>query len=188
MACFSFLLTSLPLWGLSGGLSGKELTCQCRRHRSRGFDLWVGKSPWGGKGKPFQYSCLKNPTDRGAWRAPVHGVAQSRTGLSEHSTALLLQGYTTICLSICQWMFFWVIFTVGCYEWSFWKNSGTNLCMKCLVLVKGVTSSHCVLNGHMVIALDSKGWRRRSLLCSLMVMILKLSPSRCHLESYSDVI
>ena len=31
---------------------------------------------------PLQYSCLKNPTDRGAWRAAVHGVAKSRTRLS----------------------------------------------------------------------------------------------------------
>ena len=72
-----------------------------------------------GKGSPLQYSCLKNPMDRGAWRAPVQGIAQSRTALDEHSTALLLRGYTRICLSICQLMFFWVIFTVGCYEWSY---------------------------------------------------------------------
>ena len=28
-----------------------------------------------GEGNGNQYSCLKNPTDRGAWRATVHGVA-----------------------------------------------------------------------------------------------------------------
>ena len=28
---------------------------------------------------PLQYSCLGDPMDRGAWRATVHGVAQSRT-------------------------------------------------------------------------------------------------------------
>ena len=28
-------------------------------------------------GNPFQYSCLENPMDRGAWRAIVHGVAES---------------------------------------------------------------------------------------------------------------
>ena len=32
--------------GLPRQLSGKESTCQCRRHRRRGFDLWVGKIPW----------------------------------------------------------------------------------------------------------------------------------------------
>ena len=30
-----------------------------------------------GNGNPLQYSCLENPTDRGAWRAPAHGVAGS---------------------------------------------------------------------------------------------------------------
>ena len=29
-----------------GGASGKELACQCRRHKSRGFYPWVGKIPW----------------------------------------------------------------------------------------------------------------------------------------------
>ena len=32
-----------------------------------------------GNGSPFQYSCLVNPMDRGAWWAVVHGVAKSRT-------------------------------------------------------------------------------------------------------------
>jgi len=31
----------------------------------------------GGYGNPFQYSCLENPTDRGAWWATVHGVTKS---------------------------------------------------------------------------------------------------------------
>ena len=34
------------------------------------------RSPEGGHGNPFQYSCLKNPVDRGAWRAAVEGVAK----------------------------------------------------------------------------------------------------------------
>ena len=35
-----------------------------------------------GSGHPLQYSCLENPMDRGAWWAAVHGVARSRTRLS----------------------------------------------------------------------------------------------------------
>ena len=31
----------------------------------------------------LQYSCLENPMDRGAWQATVHGVANSRTQLSD---------------------------------------------------------------------------------------------------------
>ena len=42
---------------------------------------WV-RSPGGGNGNLFQYSCLGNPMDRGAWWATVHGVAESQTGLS----------------------------------------------------------------------------------------------------------
>ena len=39
-----------------------------------------------GHGNPLQYSCLDNSMDRGAWRATVHKVAQSRTWLKGHST------------------------------------------------------------------------------------------------------
>ena len=42
----------------------------------------LGKSAGGGNGNPLQYSCLGNPTDRKAWQATVHGVAKSRTRLS----------------------------------------------------------------------------------------------------------
>ena len=33
-----------------------------------------GRCPGGGHGNLLQYSCLKNPMDRGAWQATVHGV------------------------------------------------------------------------------------------------------------------
>ena len=36
----------------------------------------LGRSPGGGNGYPFQYSCQENFTDRGAWWATVHGVAK----------------------------------------------------------------------------------------------------------------
>ena len=40
-------------------------------------------SPGEGNGNPLQYSCLENPMDGGAWQATVHGVAKSRTQLSD---------------------------------------------------------------------------------------------------------
>ena len=43
----------------------------------------LGRSSGEGNGSPLQYSCLENPMDRGAWQAAVHGVAQSRTQLSD---------------------------------------------------------------------------------------------------------
>jgi len=36
-----------------------------------------GRSPGGGHGNPLQYSCLKNPMDRGAWWDTVHRTAES---------------------------------------------------------------------------------------------------------------
>ena len=38
-----------------------------------------GRSPGEGNGNPLQYSCLENPTDREAWCAIVHGVANLAT-------------------------------------------------------------------------------------------------------------
>ena len=36
----------------------------------------LGISPRVGNGNPLQYSCLKNPMDRGAWWATVHRVTK----------------------------------------------------------------------------------------------------------------
>ena len=42
-----------------------------------------GRSPEEGNGKPLQYSCLGNPTDRGAYWSTVHGVTNSWTQLND---------------------------------------------------------------------------------------------------------
>ena len=39
-----------------------------------------------GNGTPFQYSCLENPMDGGAWKAAVHGVAEGWTRLSDFTS------------------------------------------------------------------------------------------------------
>ena len=53
--------------------------------RDMGSVPWSGRYPGEGNGNPLQYSCLENPMDGGAWRATVHGFAQSCTQLSaEH--------------------------------------------------------------------------------------------------------
>ena len=41
------------------------------------------RSPGEGNGNPFQYSCLGNPMERGAWWAAVHEVARVRHNLSD---------------------------------------------------------------------------------------------------------
>jgi len=39
----------------------------------------LGRPPEGENGNPFQYSCLENSMDRGAWQATVHGVTKNWT-------------------------------------------------------------------------------------------------------------
>ena len=67
--------------GFPGGTSGKEPACPCRLDRRAGLILGLGRSPGGGQGPPLHYSCVENPTDRGAWQPAVHRVTQSRTSL-----------------------------------------------------------------------------------------------------------
>ena len=64
--------------GFSSGSDGKESACNAR---DVGSIPVSGRSPGKGNGNPLQYSCLGKPTDRGAWRATVHGVSKSRTRL-----------------------------------------------------------------------------------------------------------
>ena len=51
------------------------------------------RSPGEGNGNPLQCSCLENPTDRGTWWATVHGVAKSRTWLSNWTTTKTADEY-----------------------------------------------------------------------------------------------
>ena len=67
------------IMGFPGGSDAKESACNAGDPGS--IPGW-GRSPGGGHGNPLQYSCLENPMDRGAWRATVHGVAESRARLS----------------------------------------------------------------------------------------------------------
>ena len=39
--------------GFLGGASGKESTCQCRRHKRLWFNPWVRKIPWNRKWQPI---------------------------------------------------------------------------------------------------------------------------------------
>ena len=44
-----------------------------------------GRSPGGGHGNPLQYSCLKNPMDKGSWQSTVHGITKSQIQLKRLS-------------------------------------------------------------------------------------------------------
>ena len=54
----------------------KESTCNAG---DLGSIPGLGRYPGEGNGNPPQYSCLKNPMDRGAWGATVHGLTEADT-------------------------------------------------------------------------------------------------------------
>ena len=60
----------------------KNLPANAGDARDMGLIPGWGRSPGEVTGNPLQYSCLGNPTDRGAWWAIVQGVAKSQTQLS----------------------------------------------------------------------------------------------------------
>ena len=68
--------------GLLWWLSGKESSCGAGDAEDMGLILELGRSPGKENHNPLQYSCLGNPTNRGAWWARVHGAAESWTQLS----------------------------------------------------------------------------------------------------------
>ena len=52
------------------------------------MSLIPGLEIGGGNDNPLQYYCLENPMNRGAWQATVHGVAKSRTRLTDFAISL----------------------------------------------------------------------------------------------------
>ena len=61
----------------------KNPSAKTRDIRDTGSIPGSGRSPEGGHGNPLQYSCLENPTDRGAWQATVHRITKTRTQLTQ---------------------------------------------------------------------------------------------------------
>ena len=87
-------LSPLPLiWGFPGCSVVKNPPAMQEAACSAGDTGSIpgsGRSPREGNSNPFQYSCLGNPMDRGAWRASVHSVTESATTEHAHNNALLL--------------------------------------------------------------------------------------------------
>ena len=59
----------------------KSLPANARDVRDVGLIPGLGRFLGGGNGDPFQYSCLENPMDKGAWWAMVFRVANIQTQL-----------------------------------------------------------------------------------------------------------
>ena len=71
-------LTRETVWALDIIEDAQKMIVKFHNHFFR-----VCCVPGEGNGNPLKYSCLETPTDRGAWWAAVHGVAESRTQLSD---------------------------------------------------------------------------------------------------------
>ena len=94
---FLLLISNLiPSWsknGLPKWRSGKESTCQCRRHR---LNPWVKKIPWRRKWQPTPVFLLgKFHGQRSLTGYIVHGVAKcQKCWESEHTHILMVREYT----------------------------------------------------------------------------------------------
>ena len=66
---------------------GKESGCNAG---DLGSIPGLGRSPGEGNGNTFQYSCLENLMNGGAWWATVHGFTKSQTQLSDFAFFLSL--------------------------------------------------------------------------------------------------
>ena len=87
-SCVSYLHWWQPshCMDFADGSAGKEFLCNAGDKGDVDSPPELGKSPGEGNDNPLQYSCLKNPMDRGAWWATVYGVAENWTWLKWLST------------------------------------------------------------------------------------------------------
>ena len=77
--------------GIPGGSAVKKLAIQettCNAGDT-GSIPGLGKSPGEGNGNPHQYSCLRNPMDRGVLWAIVHGVTRVRHDLATKAPCII---------------------------------------------------------------------------------------------------
>jgi len=90
VSCFkeklTFVGTVCSLQGFPGRASGKEPTCQCRRHKRHRFDPWVGKIPVEEGTATYPSTLAWRLPQTGAWQLTVHRVSESQTPLKRLST------------------------------------------------------------------------------------------------------
>ena len=91
---------------ICGGTSGKEPVYQCRRHKSHGFNPWVGKIYGGEHGNTLQYSCLENPYGQRTLGSTVHSLAKSQTWLK----------WLSMYICITSFLFILPLMDTGCFH------------------------------------------------------------------------
>ena len=110
--------------GFPGGSVVKEYACNAGDAGDIGLIPGSETSPGEGHGNPFQYSCLENPMDRGAWWTAVHRVIESE--VTEHACTSFVCGFVYFYGFIYFYMGSYIY--IGCIYWycHIWnKNWGT---------------------------------------------------------------
>ena len=69
--------------GFPGGANGKERYCQCRRHKRRQFNPWVGKIPWRWAQQPTLVFLPGESHGQRTWQDAVQGVTKNQTQLND---------------------------------------------------------------------------------------------------------
>ena len=92
-----------PCYSFPDSSDGKECT---HNGGDPGSIPGSGRSPGGGYDSPLQYPCLKNSTDRGAWRAIVHGDTKSWTQLRDSAQQIPLGN--CVCF-LYLWLYFYFV-------------------------------------------------------------------------------
>ena len=116
-------------------LAGKESACNAWDTGDAGSIPRSGKSPGEGNGNQLSYSCWKNSTDRGAWKATVHGIAESvTTDAHMHAwllfVVLLIWNYCWISQKNSTWSgfdfytvpYFCLAFSICLYAWDWYAT------------------------------------------------------------------
>ena len=111
------------------------------------------KSVGEGNGNPRQYSCLRNPMDRGAWWAAVHGVTKSRTRLRDFTFTFhfhALEKEMATHSSVLAWRIPGVVEpgglpSMGCHRVRYdWSDLVAAAVLGCYFLKSGRVSERCV--------------------------------------------
>ena len=144
--CIFLLFCTKRLWACvctqSGFPGGSEVKASACNAGDQGLIPGLGRSPGEGNDNPLQYSCLENPMDGGVWWATlVHGVANSRTWLSNFTSLYALShsvksdslqphGLQSI---LCPWDFSGKNTGVGCH-----------FLFQCMKVRSKSEATHCV--------------------------------------------
>ena len=106
-------------------MRGKELTCQCRRRKRRGFNPWFGKIHWRRAWQPTAVFLPGESLGQRSWQVSAHRIAKSQTQLKQLSTHTVPTH--TPCSKMCLSLkgIFWLY---SCCAWVCWSLSCVQLC------------------------------------------------------------